>query len=698
MATLQMTGLASGIDTKSMVNKLMEVERRPIYLKQQEIQKVQFEKKHWNEIGKQVKAFKTTTQDMTRDNVFRRKKSEISDPKFVNVELGPSAKKGTYIIEDIKLAKAGQATSKESVPLAKEIKSNITSGKLGVRHVNTKFIDLFLSPLGNMEFEDVGFKVNGKEINVEAADTLGTFINKINASNAGVKASFNSETRRFKIESLTNSSVKISADKTKFLSELGIAKYNNKKVENHVDAEYKQVISNVSALKDIKRGFFTINDFTVEVNPDFDTINDIVDKMNEEGSPIKAYFDETTNKLNIVAREAGDDILIQDDTSDFLDVMGLLNKNPLGQKEKVTLYEGEKASFVIDGIKYERDNNEIIFNGVKLDMLANTDENEKITVSIDNDYDAMVEKIQKFVDDYNETISLINNKTVKDGPLQGNTTANTLSANLRRYVGSSVNGVESKYSQLALIGIGTTGKEPNLNVNINKLKAALYENPLEIEKLFIQKGALGGPDIVATGNGERKKFYTLNYADKNPKDIQVRVGNKVYSTTGKNKLMMKSQLKKLKVSKSDMIKYVMNGDIRSKADLDIRLGKGVPKNAVVIDDVTGALEFGSPPKGGENIIIESSKGLNQSRYGTTEGVAAKIGNYLDPFVNYGGTFDRQSKAFDRRIDQMNDWIERTDSRLQMREDALKKQFAGMEGSLQSSNSQSNWLSGQIAQL
>ncbi len=98
MATLQMTGLASGLDTRTMVNKLMELERRPIYLKQQEIQKVEFEKKHWNEIGKQVKTFKSTVQDMSRDNVFRRKKSEISDEKIVNVELGPSAKKGTYII------------------------------------------------------------------------------------------------------------------------------------------------------------------------------------------------------------------------------------------------------------------------------------------------------------------------------------------------------------------------------------------------------------------------------------------------------------------------------------------------------------------------------------------------------------------------------------------------------------------------
>ncbi len=698
MATLQMTGLASGLDTRTMVNKLMELERRPIYLKQQEIQKVEFEKKHWNDIGKQVKTFKSTVQDMSRDNVFRRKKSEISDEKILGVELGPSAKKGTYIIENIKLAKPGQATSNAEVPLEKEIKTNITSGKLGIRHVNTKFIDMFLSPFGNMEFGDIGFKINKQEINIEASDTLGTFINKINASGAGVRASFDNETRRFKIESESAKTIQISAEKASFLRGLEIDQYNGKKVENYVEPEYKQVMSNVDNLKNIKRGFFTINDFTVEVNPDFDSVDSIVQKLNGEGSPVKAYYDESTNKLNLVAREAGDDILIQDDTSDFLDVMGLLKKNPIGRREKVTIYEGEKATFTIDGIKYERDSNDIIFNGIKINMLATTEGNEKVTINIDNDYEAMVGKIDEFVKGYNDTIALINTKTVKDGPLQGNTTANTLSSTLRRHIGNSVNGVESKYSQLALIGIATMGKEPNLNVNYNKLKAALEDNPIEIEKLFTQMGQTSGSEVVATGNGERNKFYTLNYNGVNPKDIQVRVGNKVYSTDGKYKLMKKSELQKLKVSKTDMIKYVMNGDIKSKADLDARLGKGVPSNAVVIDDVTGALEFGNPPGNGENIVIESSKNVNQSRYGNAEGIATKLSNYLSPFVDYGGTFDRQSKAFDSRIDQMNDWIARTDDRLKMREDALKRQFASMEGSMQYSNSQSSWLAGQIAQL
>jgi flagellar capping protein FliD len=105
----------------------------------------------------------------------------------------------------------------------------------------------------------------------------------------------------------------------------------------------------------------------------------------------------------------------------------------------------------MDGIKYERDSNEITLDGIKINLKSNTAEGEKVTIKVDHDIDGMVEKIKKFVDDYNATTTLLNAKTGKDAPLQGDTTANNLSNNLRTYMASSVNGIESKFSQLALI-------------------------------------------------------------------------------------------------------------------------------------------------------------------------------------------------------------------------------------------------------
>lgn len=699
MPAIEMTGLASGMDTKSLVSKLMEVERRPIYLKQNEIKKAEEEKKNWVEVGKQVKTFKTSAIDITKDNIFKKKTSETSNDKVVGVELGPLAQKGTYVLEDIKLAKAGSVTSTGEVKLDGGSDYNITSGALGIRGTNTKFLDMFLSPIGNMEFDKIGFKINKKDINIESTDTLGTFINKINASGAGVKASFDSTTRKFRIESTDNKPLEMDAVNKSFLRGLEISKFAGQKVTNLVEPDYKKPINQIDSLNKVQRGFFTINDYTVEVNAETDSIEDVITKLNKEGSPVKANFDGVSGKMSIIASKPGDDLIFQDDTSNLMDVMGFLKKDNIGRKEKATVYEGQKASFLMDGIKYERDSNEITLNGTKFLLKNDTEKNDKITVKVDFDYANMITKIKGFVDSYNATITLLGSKTVKDGALQGDSTANSLANNLRTYMANSVNGVESKYSQLALIGISTAGKEAELVINEDKLKEALMANPHEVEKLFTQMNSGKGAEKISNGDGARTKFFSSNYTAEDVNNIQIRVGDKVFKADNSSyRLMKKSELSALKVSKVDLIKHVINGEIKSKADLDARLGKGIPENSAVIDDVTGAIEFGKAPSKGESISIESSRSLNSSKYGYNEGIANKITKYLSPFVDYNGTLERQSKSIDTRITQMNEWIAQTEDRLKMRESALKSQFTAMEGSIQNSNSQGKWLQGQIANL
>lgn len=697
MATLEMTGLASGMDTKNIVKQLMEIERRPIYMKQDEIQKAQADKKHWQDIGKQVKGFRQTAIDMNTNNPFRKKVSTVSDDKLLSVEVGPNARKGTFVLEDIKLAKAGSATSGGELKLEGGNNYNITSGKLDVRGASTKLIDMFLNPFNKMEFDKIGFKINGKEIAINSSDTLGTFINKINSSEAGVKASYNSAERRMVIQATNDKPLEMTADNKDFLQGLEIDKFAGQKVDNMVLPDYKKKISDVDALGKVERGYFTVNDFTVEVNPDRDSIEDVVNKLNKAGSPVKAYFDGVSGKMSIVATRAGDDLIFQDDTSNLTKVLGFTKDE--GRRAKATVYEGQKASFTMDGIKYERDSNEINLEGIKVNLKGNSQAGEKITVKVDSDVDGMVEKIKKFVDEYNNTINMLATKTVKDGPLQGDSTANNLANNLRTYMASSVNGIESKYSQLALVGIATAGKEPQLILNEEKLRNALSENTAEVEKLFTQMASGKGNEKISNGDGVKTTFYSPNYNVTDIGTIQIRVGDKVYKADdSKYRIMKKSELANVQTSKVDLIKHVINGEIRSKADLDAALGKGVPKDMVVIDDVTGAIEFGKAPDKGESIAIETNKRLNNSAYGFSEGIVNKVSNYLSPMVTYNGTLDRQSKAIDNRISQMNDWIARTEDRLKMREDALKSQFTAMESAINTSNSQGNWLKGQISQL
>ena len=74
--------------------------------------------------------------------------------------------------------------------------------------------------------------------------------------------------------------------------------------------------------------------------------------------------------MSVVTSQAGDDLVFQDDTSNLMKVLGFAKDE--GRRTKPTVYEGQKASFTMDGIKYERDSNEITLDGLKINLKGNS--------------------------------------------------------------------------------------------------------------------------------------------------------------------------------------------------------------------------------------------------------------------------------------------------------------------------------------
>lgn len=158
-------------------------------------------------------------------------------------------------MEDVKLAKAGSASSDGRVKFSGGTDSNITSDRLNIKGVNTKFIDMFMNPINRMKFSEIGFKINGKEISIDSGDTLGTFINKINSSGAGVKASFNPEDKRFRIESTNGKALEMDANDKSFLRELKISQFAGGETANLVQPDYKKKLFTISGLSDVQKVF-----------------------------------------------------------------------------------------------------------------------------------------------------------------------------------------------------------------------------------------------------------------------------------------------------------------------------------------------------------------------------------------------------------------------------------------------------------
>jgi flagellar capping protein FliD len=270
---------------------------------------------------------------------------------------------------------------------------------------------------------------------------------------------------------------------------------------------------------------------------------------------------------------------------------------------------------------------------------------------------------------------------------------------LRKKMTDNVNGVEDKFNQLALIGVETDEKSGRLTINESKFRAALDENPLEIKKLFTQKKDNTEPIVLGLGNSRRTVYDPKDPLPGEIDEIKVVVGDKEFSTdSNSTPLIKKSELYKYQVSKVDLLKYIINKDVKTKDEALAKLGKKLPPNAVVIDDVTGKFEFGTPPKKGVKVFVENKKITARRKTGTDEGIATRMEGFLKPYTTFGGTMDNHIKAYDTNVKDINEWIDRTNDRLDKREDSLKKSFGSMEGALQTNKSVSGWLSGQTAGL
>lgn len=255
-----------------------------------------------------------------------------------------------------------------------------------------------------------------------------------------------------------------------------------------------QQTSSTSALG--LEGKFTINGKTITV-VSTDTLQNIANTINntefDEGKGISASI--VNNSLILTAKSTGTEnqITAADTEGNVLESLGVLN----GGNFKTTIQDALDASFAVNGINVIKSSNtgiEGVINGVKLNLLGKTDENETITLTVQPDYVAIRAKVSAFVSNLNSTISYIDaktktvanteNKTYTRGALAGDTVFTSLKMNLfstLRTKVSSESDNDPKY--LSDVGI-TVDTGLNIKLDTSKLDSAVESNMNGVIKLF----------------------------------------------------------------------------------------------------------------------------------------------------------------------------------------------------------------------
>lgn len=214
------------------------------------------------------------------------------------------------------------------------------------------------------------------------------------------------------------------------------------------------------------------------------------------------------NSISFTTQATGADAKIAVDDQ-FVAIFG-------GTRDADSVIEtGQNAKVKINGIATEHSSNTFTVNGVNVNLLE-ASEGTTVQVAVRRDVDAVVDKVKEFVNLYNELVDELNLTTreelyrdfppltdaqraelsdkdielweekAKSGLLRSDATLSSILSEMRLALGGSVKDADGNSITLAQMGI-TTGswyEYGRLNINEEKLRAAVEERPEAVQQLF----------------------------------------------------------------------------------------------------------------------------------------------------------------------------------------------------------------------
>lgn len=173
MAGIRLSGLASGIDTETMIKQLMQVERAPVDRLSQKKQTLTWQRDAYREMNRGLLDLRTASSDMLLSKNYTAKTATSSDASKVSVSASPSATAGSTTIDKIgQLASAASVTmtttagNSSDTTLAASGMFTVTDGKVNVQidsfSADGKAISETISLDATQRLSDLTSAINGK--------------------------------------------------------------------------------------------------------------------------------------------------------------------------------------------------------------------------------------------------------------------------------------------------------------------------------------------------------------------------------------------------------------------------------------------------------------------------------------------------------------------------------------------------------
>lgn len=484
-------GLASGIDTDTIIKQLMQAERAPVDKLEQKKQTTEWKRDAYREINRSLMTLRNSAVDLMFSRNFYAKTSSSSDESRVSVVAGPSS--GNTAIRVDSVSALATAATVTATPL--------TSANGAVTRTT--------------KLSDMKFKPTSRSATLDAATKEWTLSPPPKAGSVQLRDANNAL--------------------------LAGGSYS-------VDATGKVTMTDGSDIPDGTKATFT-SGYELELRPVKDgamqkiqlsedaTVDNLIAALNGKNTGISAFFEPISGKLALTQKQTGSTAVIEFDAT---------TQAALGIASGDTSKAGTDAQFMLNGIPMTQSSNTVTIDNMTL-TLKSTFASGAVTISAATDTQKIFDNIKGFVDKYNETIDLMNKKTREDrfrsfapltqaqrdelsedeikkweekamsGMLRGDTILRGTMDTLRSKWSSATSASNDKeMKQLFQIGLSTGSDFTNggkIELNEEKLKAAIEKDPEQVYQLFTDEKTGLLPQIRDTAKDSRETITRIAGAD-----------------------------------------------------------------------------------------------------------------------------------------------------------------------------------------
>lgn len=501
----KVTGLASGMDIDSLMEKLMKAESAQMEKLQQQKQKYEWKRDAYREVNTSLSAFEKGIFDNYGLSKNWAAKNVTSTSTAVSATANSDAA-GNLTITEATVATAGQKVS-----------SGATLADLGFSATNGTFT----------------YKIDGQEKSIaySKTDTFDSLAKKLNAT-GDFEVTVTNGSNGASINTKLVKNIEATGNNATFLNKLGLTDGTGP-VSPSVSGKLAFTESTtMSELGLTDGGEFTIKaindqgtytEKTIKYSAT-DKISDVMSRINGSGVGVTALA--ANGKLSLSANSTGTgaegSIKISADGNKLFEKLGLADATG-----KVA--EGTNGSMVVNGVKMESTSNKYNVSGYTVNVtnnIAATDAPAKISSTTETK--TIVDKVKEFITTYNGLVEDLNKRVsqkknlsyqpltdaqkaelkddeikkwedkAKEGLLKSDATLNKVLSDMRSTLSNYGSGSEDMLAKIGITTSKTWTDNGKLELDEGKLTKALEEDPNIVSRIFVGDKENNREGIVAS--------------------------------------------------------------------------------------------------------------------------------------------------------------------------------------------------------